>query len=373
VTEAEELYAELKKAHRSLGVALEHSRLPQSDRETALERFRTGDLSVLVSVKSLVEGIDVPAADVGISVAASSSVRQRIQSLGRVLRRVGGVGDKQAEMHLLYVRDSVDEIIYSKEDWSDLTGPSRNHYWRWPLDPQHSPEPQPGPPLKPRPTEEQEWQRFGGRAPSEPVAWLGALPEREYSVDARGTVTTASGALVANPQDVAQMVEAIRARPGGRFWITPIHRLVLVRGAGDDDAIHVAGQLKESFSLRRLDEGNPARNGRTEVGDLRPGSDYPGPLDKAHGSFYLRRKQGGVIERSVSGRVREFASADDAANSQLAENARRLLAAWRQVSEKGFPFYLNEQWDAWYLEAGKPRFLANVEGGFEWPPAEQEG
>ncbi len=70
---------------------------PNADRDRALRvllrhgarpgRFRTGDFDVLVSVKSLVEGIDVPDADVGVSVASSSSVRQRIRTLGRVLRR----------------------------------------------------------------------------------------------------------------------------------------------------------------------------------------------------------------------------------------------------------------------------------------------
>ena len=105
-------------------------------------------------MKSLIEGIDVPAADVGVSVASSSSVRQRIQSLGRVLRRQFDEDvSKLAEMHVIYVVDTVDEIIYAKEDWSDLTGEAANRYWVWPLDPEAPPEPQDGPPLTPRPTE----------------------------------------------------------------------------------------------------------------------------------------------------------------------------------------------------------------------------
>ena len=68
-------------------VRLEHSKLSDAVRAKALADFRSGEAPILVSVKSLIEGIDVPDADVGVSVAASSSVRQRIQSLGRVLRR----------------------------------------------------------------------------------------------------------------------------------------------------------------------------------------------------------------------------------------------------------------------------------------------
>ena len=65
----------------------------------------------------------MPAADTGISVASTASVRQRVQSLGRVFvgPRRGGIA-KRAEMHLLYVDETVDDLIYGKTDWSDLTG-----------------------------------------------------------------------------------------------------------------------------------------------------------------------------------------------------------------------------------------------------------
>ena len=136
VAEAEELFTELCARLPDTPMALEHSDLPAAARHSALARFRSGEVNVLVSVKSLVEGIDVPDADVGVSVASSSSVRQRIQTLGRVLRRRFDGGVKQAEMHVVYVHDTVDEAIYGKEDWSDLTGAEANRYWLWPLDPE---------------------------------------------------------------------------------------------------------------------------------------------------------------------------------------------------------------------------------------------
>ena len=64
VAEAEQLELELKRSFDGL-VGLEHSRLPDSRRADTLDRFRRGEITVLVSVKSLIEGIDVPSADVG--------------------------------------------------------------------------------------------------------------------------------------------------------------------------------------------------------------------------------------------------------------------------------------------------------------------
>ena len=115
-------------------------------------------------MKSLIEGIDVPAADTGISVASTSSVRQRVQALGRVLRRSvteAGVA-KVATMHLIYVRDTVDELIYGKADWTDLTGGTRTatgsgRSARW------SRRRVPDPPRTPKPTEEQAWDLLGIR------------------------------------------------------------------------------------------------------------------------------------------------------------------------------------------------------------------
>ena len=122
VDEAAALYERLRESAADVPVRLEHSRLPDSERRRALRDFKDGIAAVLVSVKSLIEGIDVPDADVGVSVASSSSVRQRVQSLGRVLRRTFDETQprKEAEMHILYVTDTVDEAIYGKEDWSDL-------------------------------------------------------------------------------------------------------------------------------------------------------------------------------------------------------------------------------------------------------------
>ena len=74
VDEAVQLYERLKAALVGIPIGLEHSKLATRERAAALAGFRNGTIRILVSVKSLIEGIDVPDADVGISVASSASV-----------------------------------------------------------------------------------------------------------------------------------------------------------------------------------------------------------------------------------------------------------------------------------------------------------
>ncbi len=85
-----------------------------------------GFANVMLSVKALVEGVDVPSADVGIVRVSSGSVRQRIQTLGRVLRTGESAG--RSELHVLYARDTVDENIFYEHDWEeDLASAEVNH------------------------------------------------------------------------------------------------------------------------------------------------------------------------------------------------------------------------------------------------------
>ncbi|MEF8826882.1 MAG: DEAD/DEAH box helicase family protein [Halapricum sp.] len=56
------------------------------ERTEILDRFRTGEYSMLVTSQVLDEGIDVPAANTGIILSGSASKRQYAQRLGRILR-----------------------------------------------------------------------------------------------------------------------------------------------------------------------------------------------------------------------------------------------------------------------------------------------
>lgn len=372
VDQAAELHADVQAALPDRRIVLEHSRLPDRERADALAAFRSGEAPVLVSVKSLIEGIDVPEADVGVSVASSSSVRQRIQALGRVLRRTfdDDAAPKTAAMHVIYMADTVDELIYAREDWSDLTGEGENHYWRWSLDPDAERVEQFEPPASPRPTEEQEWQRFGEQVPPVPTKWLGVLSGQEYSVDTLGNVKNEWGSTMANPQGVDRMVEAVRGRPGGKFRVTPEYRLVLVMREGSDGTeVMVAGQLDEPF--RAAEVVTVADGESVDVASLSPGDPYPGPATDEGGEYHLRMKRGGVIERR-RGKTLEFAITEGSSRPELEQNAQRLLAAWKSAVGRGISFSVNDLGHAWFEAGGERRFLADVDGGFAWPTDDEE-
>lgn len=87
-----------------------HSALPPDVRRNVLERFRTGELRILITCRALDEGIDVPAASVGIILSGTSVSRQRIQRLGRILRKSG---EKSAAcMYYLYVKEAAEESAF---------------------------------------------------------------------------------------------------------------------------------------------------------------------------------------------------------------------------------------------------------------------
>lgn len=364
IDEAVELHRRLAEAELGLPTGLEHSGLPEVERRRALDSFAQGSTSVLVSVKSLIEGIDVPDADVGISVASSSSVRQRVQALGRVLRRRFDGGNKRAEMHVVYIHDTVDEAIYAKEDWSDLTGEAANWYWLW-RNGAVEPERRLGPPRTPRPTEEQYWESLGRVVPSEVVPWTPDLPSSEWRLDSRGSITTLAGEIVTNPQDIAQRIASVKGS-GGRFRVSNRHRLVVVPevDAGVTRA-WLVGQLDEPF--KPMMKAEIAIPPVAPVEEPEPGTSYQGPSDRRGGSFHIRQKVGGVIERRVAG-GREWAVVDPSDGpADLVANGILLLNAWRRTGERGLQFHVNEAGDAYYLSAGELRFLARVPGGFAWP------
>ena len=72
-----------KKGYKS---AIYNTDLDNVEREENLNNFKSGNLNVLVSCTALDEGFDMPEADGAMILSASSSKRQRIQRMGRVLR-----------------------------------------------------------------------------------------------------------------------------------------------------------------------------------------------------------------------------------------------------------------------------------------------
>jgi superfamily II DNA or RNA helicase len=82
-----------------------------SERTQILEDFATGTYRALATSKVLNEGVDLPAANVGIVMSGSGSVREHVQRLGRILRKQG---DKQAVLYELVAADTAEVFTSSR-------------------------------------------------------------------------------------------------------------------------------------------------------------------------------------------------------------------------------------------------------------------
>lgn len=96
----------------SMGVSVGYVDGSVTDRSQLLSRFgrsvsRDGALKAIVSPKVLDEGVDVPAADFGVVLAASSSRRQMVQRLGRVIRKKAD--RRRARLAVLVVKGTTED------------------------------------------------------------------------------------------------------------------------------------------------------------------------------------------------------------------------------------------------------------------------
>jgi superfamily II DNA or RNA helicase len=80
---------------------------PARERTEWMTLFRTGKLRAMVASHVLDEGIDVPAAAVGILLSGSGSVREAVQRLGRILRR--SPEKRQAVLYEVVARETAEE------------------------------------------------------------------------------------------------------------------------------------------------------------------------------------------------------------------------------------------------------------------------
>lgn len=76
------------------------------ERRALLQAFSEGTLPVLVTSRVLNEGVDIPSADVAVVLSGTSTVREHVQRLGRILRRREG---KQAVLYELVVEETWEE------------------------------------------------------------------------------------------------------------------------------------------------------------------------------------------------------------------------------------------------------------------------
>jgi superfamily II DNA or RNA helicase len=283
-------------------IVAEHSEFPDAMRAESLRLFRQGAAQIIVSARSLIEGFNVPSADLGIVVAASSSIRQRVQTLGRLLRksRAHDGSEKHAALYVLYAADTVDELIYEKADWEVFVGAERNSYFRWPDVDHVSPLEALGPPRKPSLGElsvDVDLLRAGDTYP-------GNTDEgREYTRDFQGTISTGEGLLTEPHAELAAILGKSR-KAGGRFRITPVKRHVieLEKTAGGWRGVYL-GTL--SAPVRDV---QPAED-QPEHQNWQPGDLYP--LARVSGkTFSVLQRDARLIARKERGQARFVVSSN---------------------------------------------------------------
>ncbi|GHG12514.1 helicase [Deinococcus piscis] len=81
---------------------------PTKERHGLLERFRSGEYRLLVTSRVLNEGVDVPEASVAVVLSGTSTEREHIQRLGRILRKAQG---KKAVLYEIITEGTTEERV----------------------------------------------------------------------------------------------------------------------------------------------------------------------------------------------------------------------------------------------------------------------
>ncbi|MBR4163904.1 MAG: DEAD/DEAH box helicase [Solobacterium sp.] len=112
ISQAEEIYDDLKRSFPN-DVTIYHSQMPSDSNKYSLDSFRMGETHILVACKALDEGLDVPDASIGIVISSTSVTRQRLQRLGRIIRKKE---DKPlATLYYLHIYNSIESSVYFKD------------------------------------------------------------------------------------------------------------------------------------------------------------------------------------------------------------------------------------------------------------------
>ncbi len=87
-----------------------YSLMDTDAKKSALDRYRSGQIRILVTCRALDEGFDIPSTSVGMVLSSSSVERQRIQRLGRILRKCGT--GKIACLYYFYIQNTSERPEY---------------------------------------------------------------------------------------------------------------------------------------------------------------------------------------------------------------------------------------------------------------------
>ncbi|MCD7956068.1 MAG: DEAD/DEAH box helicase family protein [Lachnospiraceae bacterium] len=118
IDQAEELYDLLNRVYPGQ-VGRCHSKMGELANRNNLERFRTGEFRILITCKSLDEGVDIPDASIGIILSGTSVQRQRTQRLGRIIRKKEG--KERASLYYLHIEESSEDNVYLPDVWETHT------------------------------------------------------------------------------------------------------------------------------------------------------------------------------------------------------------------------------------------------------------
>ena len=322
-------------------VVLYHSKLPDSVRDEALRLYWKGTARVILSARALIEGYNVPSTDVGIIAASSTSPRQRIQTIGRVLRR--SAGKDSSKVYNIYVRESSDENIFARYSWEDIIGSEAIGYYRW-----HSPEnieSLPGPPFTPKLTE----QHVDVSELSDGDIYPGAYEGIEISVDTEGRVfrrnESGSNEYCSNTT-IGPKIIAIK-KSAGVFRITRERNFVLVRtpdGEGNWETYY-AGVIDQPLEF---------------VSD-----------QETYVEYRFSKRGGGTVTKQ-EGRTQYL--------DRISESAVKIMAALKRVPEQhGLPvptrFYISDDLKTIHVRdlTGKMRPVFELETPYKINPQNVSG
>lgn len=97
-------------SRRFLVPAITHQTRP-AERRATLTGLRDGSLPVVVTSRVLNEGVDVPSVGVGVVLSGTATVREHVQRLGRILRKVEG---KRAVLYEVVTEGTTEEAVSAR-------------------------------------------------------------------------------------------------------------------------------------------------------------------------------------------------------------------------------------------------------------------
>ncbi len=109
ISQAEELYNLLQIQYPGK-TGRYHSQMGAQANYNTLERFQNGDIRILAACKSVDEGVNVPDASIGIILSGTSVRRQRVQRLGRLIRKKDG--KSRASLYYLHIEETMEDVCF---------------------------------------------------------------------------------------------------------------------------------------------------------------------------------------------------------------------------------------------------------------------